>query len=141
MPRVKVTRSSSRGLAHDKGILMSTSTDPASTKQESQGIDEPEKQNEIYQLRLYITGMSRQSMQALTNLKQVCDKHLVGQYELKVIDLQRPPESIEGDGFVVAPMLVKRSPLPVCKLVGNLANTQELLRRLGIDEMVSVPNN
>jgi circadian clock protein KaiB len=119
---------------------MSTQTNRMGSEQEPPDKDKPDKDKsgqdpqdqEVYQLRLYIMGMSRQSMQALTNLKQVCEKYLADCYELEVIDLQRQSEPIAEDGFIAAPMLVKNFPLPVRKFIGNLANTQELLRRLDI---------
>ena len=88
--------------------------------------------HEVYRLRLYIMGVSLHSMQALSNLKRICEQYLPERYELEVIDLERQREPVAGDGIVVAPMVVKNFPLPVSKLVGDLTNTQELLRRFDI---------
>ena len=105
---------------------------PTGASMESEPIGEGN--DEIYHLRLYITGVSHHSVQALANLKQVCEQYLANRYELEVVDLYRQPERASRDNLVVAPMLVKSFPLPVRKLVGNLANTQELLRRLDITD-------
>jgi circadian clock protein KaiB len=102
--------------------------------------NKPRRDDEIYRLRLYITGVSHHSIQALANIKQVCERYLADRYELEVVDLYRQPERASQENLVVAPMLVKSFPLPVRKLVGNLANTQELLRRLDIsDGAVQIP--
>lgn len=113
---------------------MSLHVDPAGSLDKNPSPRVPKVTNEVYRLRLYIMGVSRHSMQALSNLKQVCEQYLPERYELEVIDLEREREPVAGDGFVVAPMVVKNFPLPVRKVIGDLANTQELLRRFDILE-------
>lgn len=87
---------------------------------------------QVYRLRLYITGASRSSLQAILNLKQFCRQYLEGRYELEVIDLYQQPELARQEQLMVAPTLVKTSPLPVRKLIGTLSNQQEVMRLLDV---------
>lgn len=90
------------------------------------------KSQQVYRLRLYITGASRSSLQAIANLKQFCHQFLEGRYELEVIDLYQQPEMAHQEQLLVAPTLVKTSPLPVRKLIGTLSNQQEVMRLLDV---------
>ena len=87
---------------------------------------------QVYRLRLYITGASRSSLQAILNLKQFCRQYLEGRYELEVIDLYQQPELARQEQLMVAPTLVKASPLPVRKLIGTLSNQKEVMRLLDV---------
>ena len=88
------------------------------------------KPQQVYRLRLYITGASRSSLQAIVNLKQFCRQYLEGHYELEVFDLYQQPELAHQEQLMVAPTLVKASPLPVRRLIGTLSNQQEVMRLL-----------
>jgi circadian clock protein KaiB len=90
------------------------------------------RSDDIYVLRLYVTGMSSISIQAIANLKRVCEEHLAGRYELEVIDLHQQPALAAAAQLVVAPTLVKQHPLPVRKLIGTMANAQDVLRSLDV---------
>ena len=87
---------------------------------------------EVYRLHLYVTGASRMSRQAIANLKQFCDQYLRDRYELEVIDLYQQPELAHQEQLMVAPTLVKTSPLPVRRLIGTLSNQQEVMRLLDV---------
>ena len=87
---------------------------------------------QVYRLRLYITGASRSSLQAIANLKQFCRQYLEGRYELEVIDLYQQPELAHLEQLMVAPTLVRASPLPVRRLIGTLSNQQEVMRLLDV---------
>jgi circadian clock protein KaiB len=98
------------------------------------------KANEVYRLRLYIAGTSARSMKAISSIKHMCDEYLLNRYVLEVVDLNRQHVVDTADGFIVAPMLVRHFPLPVRKLVNDLTNTKEMLRRLDItDDVTSLP--
>lgn len=87
---------------------------------------------EVHRLRLYVTGASRRSLHAIANLKHLCEEHLLGRYELEVIDLYQQPEDATRAQVIVAPTLVKLFPLPVRRLIGDLSNQQDVLRLLGL---------
>ena len=87
---------------------------------------------QVYRLRLYVTGASRSSLQAIANLKQFCCQYLEGRYELEVVDLYQQPELARQEQLMVAPTLVKASPLPVRRLIGTLSNPHEVMRLLDV---------
>ena len=87
---------------------------------------------QVYRLRLYVTGASRSSLQAIANLKQFCRQYLEGRYELEVVDLYQQPELAQQEQLMVAPTLVKASPPPVRRLIGTLSNANEVMRLLDV---------
>ncbi len=86
---------------------------------------------ERYVLRLYVTGMTPRSQRAIENLRQACEEHLKGRYELEVIDIFQHPSLAEGEQIIAAPTLVKSLPLPLRRLVGDLSDRERVL--LGLD--------
>ena len=89
------------------------------------------KQRKMYSLRLYITGQTPRSAASIRNLREVCDEFLEGRFELQVIDLYQRPELARDAQIVAAPTLIKRLPLPLRRLVGDLSDKNEVL--LGLD--------
>ncbi|MEI8365443.1 MAG: circadian clock KaiB family protein [Parachlamydiaceae bacterium] len=83
---------------------------------------------------LYISGMSPHSVAAVKNLKKICDQYLLGQYEIKTIDLVLEPEKAETDHIFATPTLIKRLPLPARKVIGDLSNTKQVLIHLDIQQ-------
>jgi circadian clock protein KaiB len=88
----------------------------------------------IYQLTLFITGGSPNSVRAINNLKVICEKHLSGRYELDIIDVYQNPELANQEQIIALPTLIKRSPEPVRRLVGDMSDTAKVLRGLGISD-------
>lgn len=84
-----------------------------------------------YVLRLYLSGTTPQSIRAITNIKNICEEHLPDRYELEVIDIHRQPSLLERDQILATPTLIKKLPLPLRKLIGDMANTEKIL--LGLD--------
>lgn len=87
---------------------------------------------ERYVFRLFVAGHTRQSLQAVANLKDLCAEHLKDRYELTVIDLYQHPERAKGEQVLCAPTLVKELPLPLRRLIGDLSNRPRALLALGI---------
>ncbi len=85
-----------------------------------------------YILRLYVAGSTPQSSRAITNLKTICETHLKGRYELTVVNLYEQRERSRADQIVVAPTLVRQSPLPVRRVIGDLSQTDRVLAALNI---------
>ena len=83
-------------------------------------------------LQLYVSGMSPKSMEAIENIKRLCDEHLDGAFELEVIDLYKNPEVAVEQHIVFSPSLIKRLPLPKKTLIGNLSDTEKIVKALGI---------
>ena len=84
-----------------------------------------------YVLRLYVTGTTKRSIQAIQNVKRVCDAHLKGRYELEVVDLYKNLPLARGDQIIAAPTLIKRLPLPLRRLIGDMSDEDTLL--VGLD--------
>lgn len=86
-----------------------------------------------YMLTLYVTGMTPRSTQAIRNLKKICDEDLKGHYELEVIDIYQQPELAREAELVAAPTLIKKLPLPLRKLIGDMSNRERVLLGLNIE--------
>jgi circadian clock protein KaiB len=86
---------------------------------------------QTYQLRLYVAGQTPKSVLALANLKQICEAHLQGRYEIEVVDLLQDPQLASGDQILALPTLVRRLPEPIKKIIGDLSNTERVL--VGLD--------
>ena len=90
-----------------------------------------EVKEELYELRLYVAGQTPKSVTALTNLKRYCEEHLQGKYKIEIIDLLKNPQLAEGDQILAIPTLVRKVPLPVRKIIGDLSDTEKVL--VGLD--------
>ena len=93
---------------------------------------EPDVDAQMYVLRLCVSGMTPRSRDALINLKQICDTHLGGHYQLEVIDLYQQPALAAAHQIIATPTLLKNYPPPLRRLIGDLSDTEATIRRLGI---------
>lgn len=84
-----------------------------------------------YVLRLYVAGMTPNSARAIANLKKICEEHLAGRYDLNVIDVYRKPTLAKGEQIIAAPTLIKKLPLPMRKLIGDMSDEGKVL--IGLD--------
>jgi circadian clock protein KaiB len=82
---------------------------------------------DVWHLRLYVAGQSPKSLRAFANLKTLCEEHLPGRYEIEIIDLVQQPELARSDDIVAIPTLVRRLPMPLRKIIGDLSNTERVL--------------
>jgi len=99
---------------------------------EPSGTNLDESEHAVYSLRLYITGSTPKSTRAVHNLMQMCQEHLAGRYELEVIDIYQQPELAQIEDIIAVPTLVKKRPLPVQKVLGDLSNAQKLASGLDL---------
>ena len=83
-------------------------------------------------LELYVSGMSEKSMQAIENIKKICEEHLKGKCELEIIDLYKNPSAASEYNILFSPSLIKRHPLPMKILIGTFSDTEKVLKALGI---------
>jgi circadian clock protein KaiB len=83
-------------------------------------------------LQLYVSGMSPKSMEAVENLKRLCDEHLKDSFDLEIIDIYKHPESLEEQRIVFSPSLIKQYPLPRKVLIGTLSDTAKVMNALGV---------
>jgi circadian clock protein KaiB len=103
------------------------------SKQEAEKFEKTlrKPKKEKYILRLYVTGMTPKSTQAISNIKEICEEHLKGRYDLQVIDIYQQPTLAKDEQIIAAPTLIKKLPLPLRRFIGNLSNTERIL--LGMD--------
>lgn len=89
------------------------------------------KRPAAWELRLYVAGQTANCVRAFSNLKQICETHLAGQYRIEVIDLLENPRLSQGDQILAIPTLVRRLPQPVRKIIGDLSDVERVL--VGLD--------
>ncbi|NWJ48384.1 MAG: thiol-disulfide isomerase [Chloroflexi bacterium] len=88
--------------------------------------------SEHYILRLFVTGTTPKSAQAIQNIQRICEEHLQGRYKLEVIDIYQQPEKAKEAQIVAVPTLIKQLPLPLRKVVGNLSDVERVVAGLGL---------
>jgi len=86
---------------------------------------------QTYLLRLYITGATPRSTRALQNVRRICDQYLPGRYDLEVIDVYQQPTLAQREQIIAAPTLIKKLPLPLRKIIGDMSDEGRVL--LGLD--------
>ena len=86
---------------------------------------------DFWKLRLYVAGQTPKSLTAFTNLKHLCEERLQGRYVLEVIDLLKTPQLAADDQILAIPTLVRKLPVPIRKIIGDLSNTERVL--VGLD--------
>jgi circadian clock protein KaiB len=84
-----------------------------------------------YVLRLYVAGKSPKSVNAIANLKKICEQNLQGRYELDVIDLYQQPQLAQGEQIIALPTLIRKLPPPLRRIIGDMSNTERVL--VGLD--------
>jgi circadian clock protein KaiB len=90
-----------------------------------------EARKEKYVLKLYVTGMTPRSMKAVTNIREICEEHLSGRYELEIIDIFQQPVLAHGEQIIAAPTLIKKLPLPLRRFIGDMSDEEKIL--IGLD--------
>jgi circadian clock protein KaiB len=89
-----------------------------------------------YILRLFITGASPNSVKAITNLKELCEAHLKGRYLLEIVDVYQQPALAKEQQIIALPLLIKKFPLPERRMIGDLSNTEKVLKGLGLNASI-----
>ena len=85
-----------------------------------------------YVLCLFVTGATPNSMRAITNIKEICEEHLKGNYSLEIIDVYQQADIAKREQLVALPMLLRKQPLPEKMLIGDLSDTTKVLNALGL---------
>ena len=88
-----------------------------------------------YVLRLFVTGATPNSSRAIVNLKEICETYLKGKYELQVIDVYQQPLIAASEQIIALPLLIKKSPFPERRLIGDMSDTEKVLRGLSLAAM------
>ena len=90
------------------------------------------EQPECVVLRLYVSGMTERSMNAIRNIRRICDEQLKDRCDLQVIDIYKQPVLARGEQIIATPTLIKKLPLPLRKFIGDLTNTEQILVGLNL---------
>ncbi|MCW3078068.1 MAG: circadian clock protein KaiB [Bacteroidetes bacterium] len=89
--------------------------------------------NEIYRLKLFVSGMSENSITAIRNINDVCVKYLTNNYSLEVIDVYKQPWYVQKYDLIACPTLINESSSQsVKRFISNLADLDNILNKLGI---------
>ncbi len=83
-------------------------------------------------LTLYVAGLTPRSQRAIQSIKDLCELHLKARYDLEIVDIYQQPEHLQQEQIVVAPTLVKKLPLPLRRLIGDMSNPEKVLVGLGL---------
>ena len=83
--------------------------------------------DECFELRLYVAGQTPKSLRAFANLKKICDEHMDGKCRIEVIDLVKNPKLAKEDAILAIPTVVRKLPLPLRKIIGDLSDTERVL--------------
>lgn len=93
--------------------------------------------HERYVLRLFVAGLAPSSTQAISRVRQICERHLEGRYDLEIIDVHQQPERVETHDVFAIPTLLKELPLPLRRIIGDLSDEGGVLLALGVDQPVA----
>jgi circadian clock protein KaiB len=88
--------------------------------------------DEIYHLRLFVTGATPNSTRAISNLKEFCETYLKNRYELEIVDVYQQPLIAESEQLIALPLLIKSAPSPQRRLIGDMSDTDKVLRGLNL---------
>jgi circadian clock protein KaiB len=91
-----------------------------------------DQQTMRYVLRLYVAGLTANSLRAIDNLKNICDDQLQGRYDLEVVDVSQQPSVAKAQQLIAAPTLIKALPLPLRRLIGDLSDKERVLVALDL---------
>jgi circadian clock protein KaiB len=86
-----------------------------------------------YNLRLFIAGASPNSLRAISNMRSFCEEHLKGRYHLEIVDVYQQPQIATKDQVIALPLLIKSSPLPFKRLIGDMSDKAKVMKGLGLD--------
>jgi len=94
----------------------------------------PRKQNKYnkkYRFHLYVTGASINSMEAISNIKKLCEENFTHNYQLEIIDVFQQPQVAKKENIVALPLFIKKFPLPEKRFIGTMSDKQKLLSGIG----------
>ena len=87
-----------------------------------------------YVLRLFVAGASPNSVRAIANIRAICAQHLEGRHTLEIIDVRKNAAAAQREQIIALPLLIKDSPAPARRLIGDMSDTLRVLRGLGLAE-------
>jgi circadian clock protein KaiB len=91
-----------------------------------------------YVLRLFVAGTTLRSSRAISNIHALCEKYLLGRYDLSVVDIYQQPIAAVAQQIIAAPTLIKELPMPPKRLIGDLSDRLKVLIGLNLIDKDSV---
>lgn len=82
---------------------------------------------------MYVAGQTPRAITAFNNLKVICEEQLKGKYHIEVIDFLKNSQLARDNQILAVPTLVRKLPLPVRNIIGDLSNTERVLVGLDLD--------
>ena len=95
-----------------------------------------EQEKKRYALTLYVTDEVGKSVRALANVKKLTAELEPDRHELEIVDILEKPEMAAEDHIIAVPALIKKLPLPVRKVIGDLSDREGVINALGMAEIV-----
>jgi circadian clock protein KaiB len=95
-------------------------------------VDQKAPADAVYVLRLFVSGFTPRSQRAIANLKDICDRYVAGRYRVEVVDLYQSPGLAHDEQIVAVPTLLRISPIPRRRIIGDLAQVDKVLHALDI---------
>jgi circadian clock protein KaiB len=89
------------------------------------------KSGKKYFFMLFISGTTPQSQKAISSVRKMLEGHLHGEYELEVIDVYQNPDRAKEEQIIAVPTLVKRTPAPLRKFIGDLSDEKKIIEGMG----------
>ncbi|HSI11933.1 MAG TPA: circadian clock KaiB family protein [Chthoniobacter sp.] len=108
--------------------------DPVDSSAEFEELLRAAPSGQRFVLRLFVTGNTVRSSQAVANVRALCEEYLHGRYDLEVVDIYQQPKEAARDQIIAAPTLIKELPFPVKRLIGDLSDRDKVLVGLNLAE-------
>jgi circadian clock protein KaiB len=102
-------------------------------KEQKSGNSTTKENAKAFVLRLFITGATPNSTRAVTNIKHICEDHLKDNYSLEIVDVYQQKEVAQQEQLIALPLLIRKFPLPERRLIGDLSDTEKVLKGLGLE--------
>ena len=103
------------------------------------GEEQPRRPEEEgpFVFRLYVVAEAPSSARAIANLSAICEKHLPDNHQIEIVDLLQDPRRVLSDKILATPTLIKLSPAPVRKIIGDLGEKAKVLLALGLQQRIT----
>ena len=85
-------------------------------------------------LKLYIVNETPKIEAVISNLHQICDRELNGDYNLHIINILDNPEQAEIDSILATPTLIKELPSPAKRIIGDISSIEKVMSGLDLKE-------
>lgn len=92
-----------------------------------------ELSEEQLSLRLYVAGQAIMSVRAVRNLEKIVQEQFAGRCQVEIVDVFEAPQRALEDGILVTPTLLKLSPPPIVRIIGDLSATERVIFSLGVE--------